>query len=402
MAELTELELQQEYLKLMENTSLDKLELALNEPNIFSILAIDNLEIRHSNFLAWLLNPKESHGLSDQFLKRFLREIFFNKKIKEVTPLDAEKLDYGKVTIKREWKHIDLLIAFPDLVICLENKVRAKDNGKQLTDYKNIIEKEYPESKYRQVFIYLTPYGSSSSHEQDKYAFISYRTIIKILDRILQVYKDLISPQASFYIQDYIKSLKRNLMGTDTTNKLAREIYLNHKKLLDFIFENRPDHMDEFAKLLWGFLKEKGFVQGSPAKGYIRFINKSLKGLIPLNEKRSGWSKKEAFLLEFEFIHEGKLIFKATASPTSANKKYRNKLSEILIGEGEARTRENHTWIVYFQEVFEMDVKGQMRENPYKLPDGFETFWTTKVEPIIDNVEKALLAHKIELIALNS
>ena len=31
--------------------------------NIFEVLGITKTEIRHSNFLAWLLDPKEAHGL---------------------------------------------------------------------------------------------------------------------------------------------------------------------------------------------------------------------------------------------------------------------------------------------------------------------------------------------------
>lgn len=37
--------------------------------NIFEVLGITKTEIRHSNFLAWLLDPKEAHGLGDRFLR---------------------------------------------------------------------------------------------------------------------------------------------------------------------------------------------------------------------------------------------------------------------------------------------------------------------------------------------
>lgn len=33
--------------------------------NIFTTLDIINTEIRHSNVLAWLLDPSENHGLGD-------------------------------------------------------------------------------------------------------------------------------------------------------------------------------------------------------------------------------------------------------------------------------------------------------------------------------------------------
>ncbi|MYK89711.1 MAG: hypothetical protein F4018_16005, partial [Acidobacteria bacterium] len=43
--------------------------------NVFDILRYSEYEIRHSNVLAWLLEPGETHGLSDKFLRRFLESL---------------------------------------------------------------------------------------------------------------------------------------------------------------------------------------------------------------------------------------------------------------------------------------------------------------------------------------
>ena len=43
-----------------------------NEVNIFNILKLDRMEIRHSNMLSWLLTPGETHGLGDKFLRKLL------------------------------------------------------------------------------------------------------------------------------------------------------------------------------------------------------------------------------------------------------------------------------------------------------------------------------------------
>lgn len=43
--------------------------------NIFRILNIERTEIRHSRFLAWLLDPKGTHDLNDLILKKFLQKI---------------------------------------------------------------------------------------------------------------------------------------------------------------------------------------------------------------------------------------------------------------------------------------------------------------------------------------
>lgn len=53
------------------------------EFNIFKILKLDKYEIRHSNFLAWLLNPKESHNLGDKFFKQFF-QVALNKTLEDI------------------------------------------------------------------------------------------------------------------------------------------------------------------------------------------------------------------------------------------------------------------------------------------------------------------------------
>ena len=53
----------------LRNPDLDKLENLLEEFNIFETLKITRAEIRHSNVIAWLLNPTENHGLSNYFLQ---------------------------------------------------------------------------------------------------------------------------------------------------------------------------------------------------------------------------------------------------------------------------------------------------------------------------------------------
>lgn len=41
--------------------------------NLFDVLKISRMEIRHSNMLAWLLNPNENHGMGDAFLKAIVQ-----------------------------------------------------------------------------------------------------------------------------------------------------------------------------------------------------------------------------------------------------------------------------------------------------------------------------------------
>jgi hypothetical protein len=62
------------YDQLLKDEGFDKIDLGLRNPNIFQILRISKNEIRHSNFLSWLLEPNGSNKLGDIFLKRFINE----------------------------------------------------------------------------------------------------------------------------------------------------------------------------------------------------------------------------------------------------------------------------------------------------------------------------------------
>jgi len=59
---------------LYENKELEHLEDIVDHFNIFVALDIKDNELKHSVFLSWLLDPSETHGLGDYFLKIFLRK----------------------------------------------------------------------------------------------------------------------------------------------------------------------------------------------------------------------------------------------------------------------------------------------------------------------------------------
>ena len=85
----------------------------LNSPNIFSCLNNASYEIRHSNFISWLLNPEESHNQRDYFLRLFLDSIGEQAH-------EAEEF----LKISREKWNIDILIELKSRIIVIENKIK--------------------------------------------------------------------------------------------------------------------------------------------------------------------------------------------------------------------------------------------------------------------------------------
>ena len=183
--------------------------------NIFEVLNISHLEIKHSDVLAYLLNNKESHNLKDTFLKEFIYEVEAASNIDLNLTLD------DSYTIKREYAipkgFVDLLLISykHKTIIVIENKIQSKERDNQLKKYK-----EHFKDKgvgYKLVFIYLTMNDEKAS--DDEYISINYTTVIKALDRILR-YNNY-SEKIKYFLEDYLSVLLKKYKlksSTDLTN----------------------------------------------------------------------------------------------------------------------------------------------------------------------------------------
>lgn len=380
------------YSGLLNDVDFDKLELGLKTPNVFNILKITRNEIRHSNFLSWLLDPGGSHGLGDLILKRFLREVFSSERFTDVDQVDVEGLDLWNVNILREWNHIDLLIVLSDVVICVENKVFSKEHSKQLQRYKEVIDQAYPNSK--KVFVYLNPEGEETIDETDVYQPISYRFIVETLERIVEVYGESIKPQVLTYIKDYINAINRDIMGSDKLTDLARKIYSNHKELLDFILESRPDLTLEVRDLLSQILKDRGFNLGSENKFYVRFLSPEVDPLIYRNKVvKNGWNQGESFLHEIVIgVNVNKITYKPVLSPSDENYNSEGLLNLLLEIDG-ARKPYGKKWRVPLMKIEKFDfdsfVALTMEERREKLE-----LVVDKFIPLISKVDDKILQNK--------
>lgn len=325
MAQTTEKDL----LKLLQDDRFDKIEFELNKPNFFSILKIGRKEIRHSNFLGWLLDPNENHGLGDFLLKPFLREIFSEQKAVELSLMDAEINDFKNIQVRREWKNIDILIILRDIVICVENKIGNQDHRNQLKTYKEVVESKFPDKRHS--FVYLTPFGHSPSEQKESYINYSYGQISKPLKRLLNKENVFIDPRINIYIKDYLSILNKQVMKEDPVNELASKLYLHHKETLDFIFNNRPDAVDDFKSLIKNKIKIQGWKLLKADKKYIRFTTTKIEKHLPQGSKKA-WKGNEIFL--FEIVkpdsNSDDIFFKGTI--VSGDDNNREKLHNLLNG----------------------------------------------------------------------
>lgn len=391
-------QLKKEYDFLLKNEDFDKLDLGLKNPNIFQILKISKNEIRHSNFLSWLLDPSGSHKLGDIFLKRFLREVFSSDKFFDIDQVDVEGMDLSKVEVLREWKNIDVLIILSDVVVCIENKVYSKEHSNQLKRYKEIIENQFP--KHKKTYVYLNPDGDSSESETEQFQPISYDFIVESLERIVSVFGESMNPNVKNYIKDYTTTIKREIMGTDQLTELSKKIYQNHKELFDFIFEHKPDIVDNLSLIMKDELNKRGWLLGSENKYYIRFLTEPIKDLVYYNtDTKNGWNKRESFLFEIQIQPStNKLIFKTVISPSDS--KYNvERLQDILLEIDGFRKPYGQKWLVNYDKKEKFIYDDVETNSEEELRKSINEFYD-KITPIINKVENKLVENSNELMKM--
>jgi len=396
---MTEIELKEKYDRLINDEDFDRLDLGLKNPNIFEILRISKNEIRHSNFLSWLLDSNGSHKLGDIYLKRFLREVFSSSKFEDIDQIDVEGLNLSDVEIRREWKNIDLLIYLEDVIVCVENKVLSSEHSNQLSRYKEIIQTEFP--NHKQTYVYLNPDGVSSIEESENYHPISYEFIVESLSRIISVYGESMSIQVENYIKDYITIIKRELMGTDKLTILSQKIYNNHKDLFDFIIEKKPEIVDEFKIILNKVIEERGWILGSENKHYVRFMTPSIKQFVYTNKYKNGLKNRESFLFELELnTKRNAIIWKSLITPSDES--YNSeRVSEILQEISGFKNPTGKKWLVNKIKVEKFPFENVNQLTEEEIIDKLNSI-LKKFEPLVYKVENKFLEHSDELIMMKN
>lgn len=306
----------EEFLKDIE--ILEPLERIRSEFNVFETLGIIHTEIRHSRVLSWLLDPSENHGLGDYVLKKFIQTAGFlhyyeQSENKLYDPLKLSLLDFHDFEVRREWQNIDILLLSKSnkLVVAIENKVWSKESKHQLAKYRNIVQDVFGE--YDKFFIFLTPYGEESS-DPDTWISMSYLSIMGIIEKALSLRKDALSERVQLFIEQYVETLRRYIVGDRELEQICRQIYNKHKKALDLIFEYKPDLYSDISNDLQELIKSTpGLILDDSNKTYVRFTTEVLDKHFKKNGK--GWTSSKRLLL-FEFQNkDNKLVLKFIIGP---------------------------------------------------------------------------------------
>jgi hypothetical protein len=259
------------------------------ELNIFKAAGLYRQEIRHSNFLAFLLSPQQSHGLKDGFLKRLIQKASDKLAGEPPTrPLQIALSDFSDSIVSREWRNIDILVESKNnrFVFAIENKIDSTEGTKQLETYEEVVCAEYP--SHARLFGYLTTDGSTPSRET--WSAIGYSDVIEALTETIQRSSDLTAP-ARMILDHYVDLIRRNIVPDQALIDQCRRLYSLHKDALDLIIEY--GQVNSFVSAANAFLDkhtelEKFQIRPSQAA----FLPKLLLECVPPLDGTNWWDKR--------------------------------------------------------------------------------------------------------------
>jgi hypothetical protein len=340
---------------LVQSPGLRDIERGLAGFNIFRIMRFAHGELRHSNVLAWLLAPDESHGLGDRFLRRWLMRVQHDADTSPV--LDVARIDaalFRSVQVQREWGHIDVLVRIQlddaeEWIIVVENKVNAVQAKEQLSRYRSRLEASFPAAKRFLVFLTL--------HEEEPadatWIAADYGQVGAVLHECVAERGNVLGAEPRVLIDHYLKTIERLLMPNEELVELARQIYDQHHRALDFIFEQRIDELAllsaTIAKHMQGAAGKLGMEPMRCSKGFVRFLPKAWDN--PANRAGTAWGTPDsAYVLCELFLLNNQPTLKIVEGKSPAP--WRTKLHEIAKADGKVlkvRAKMPGQWMSVYQ-----------------------------------------------------
>jgi len=296
--------------KLITDDDFDKLKdyfKDINNINIFKVMGIDQNEIRHSNTIAWLLDPSENHKLGALFFQKFMTQLFekdpdyFNDR--NINILQLLLSDINDMKVFREKENIDILVVSKKLkfVLCIENKINAGIGNEQLDKYYKYI-KEYYSSFDMMIFLLLSPTGyevpADKSENPEDWISTSYEDIVKILHSILELD---IEQKVKYIIDDYIKLLeKEDIVENVKLDGILSSLFAKHKDAIDLLLKYQESQpvikriREIFKETFLEYEKEGKIIcnKNYLDKFWLVFYTKNMdKYFQPVKDKSGSWNE---------------------------------------------------------------------------------------------------------------
>ena len=359
----------------------------------------------HSGVLAWLLHPKETHGIGANFLERFLARVG--------AQTATSCADWSGATVHPEWySEVDDKLGYLDIlvlneeqqVLCaIENKIFSGEHSEQLTRYRKALERRYSDREFSKLYVFLTPDGTEPYREEERkhWTTMTYAAVLEVLRQVIEDRENPVKEDVRVFLRQYAMTIRRNIVPETSLQQLARKIYFEHRDAIELINQYKPDYIAE-AKILFkeAISRHSGWTVWYEQNRYMGF-------------RPDSWATLDAIpgadhLLKFDFDwrFDGNYPrLGLVVSPVDDNnREVREKLHQACLRNrsrfpGIQRRGDSWLWLVWTEPILnEADYSNWEDEAAIraKIEDWVEDFITNQFPPLNDVIVNCLREHEAE------
>lgn len=385
---------------LLRDKQLGVLSADLEKLNIFELVGLTNQEIKHSNFLSEVLDPRSRLGLGSSVLKALVRDSLssINEDQRDENNFDPFHIELGgldSVEVYRELYNIDLLIVDYEkkFLIVIENKVKASESKGQLKKYKELICSRDEYREYKKLFIFLTPEGSDPDGDSS-WISVSYRTIHDSIRE--QLSTERLGQTSKLILTHYCDLLESRVMNQERLEKIARDIYREHQKALNFIFESREDNIGLISEKMEEIILNSEYAKNSltkikSSKSMLRFRTAAMEKLSKKLPKVVGWDNENVMAWELALRKEG-IKCKVVLGPTNdqlSRQVVRDSLNLMFGGKSASdKWSTLKTWTLHKSKNNDSDV--DIDEVAKKATEKFKEIFKELESSVDERIERAM------------
>ena len=291
---------------IVDNPDLERLEEVLNQFNIFEAVGAVRQELRHSDFLGFLLDPQQPHGLGDLFFRKLLQKVLLSSRSVQmpVSLVDLDVWSLDETLVYREWHSVDIFLVNEDLrlAVIIENKIAGGEHSGQLQRYLTTVEQHC--EGYKVIPLFLTPDGDLPL--DDRYLPVSYELVAGLVESIVEARGSTLGAEVRTMMSHYTEMLRRYIVSGSEIDELCTRIYRKHQRAIDLIIERRPDRQSQMREFLAKLIAETGGVaQDRVSKSEIGFVPEVWDDRIPKGPP--DWSPAGRVLLFYFENQPGRL-----------------------------------------------------------------------------------------------
>lgn len=277
-------------------------------PNCFTIMGDKRREEWHSNFVCWLLDPNENHGLGKFPLVKFLDLVESKCEELNIDKTDVENMEFEKESSAKDQTdnkgRMDILGTSTSLILVIENKIKASENSKndkpQSVVYFDSCEQEY---KNRQRVYVLLKASSDTSLENKNFIHVTYQDLLdEVIKPAYEKCEELKLEDTKSVLKQYALDISNPFSDPQLAyaNKdLSENIFKKHEEIISKIRQTMSDKKDrDKESVIYVFFNK-----------YKEYINNAILkplGKNAINDSRLDTKYIISYLMRKKYIIPGK------------------------------------------------------------------------------------------------